>query len=242
MATATANHDYTHQDVAGDVDDFVMPNSRSMELSPEEIVAKNTFKEIPAGPQVVVLHSFVDLPKLEAHNVQLNGAPGVYDAHTIRVKFCLPGDERATTEDYFRMPPGNPAQLDAYFHGVGQNRRGEYKGSGGYEASRFYSFIGALGFDYSPGKSLPAAACRIGNWKGRKVVVTIEAASAWTNDKGEEKMGRCRPKLFSYKRYEGGSAAPGAPGGAGRPNGAPAHPARTAPPAPAVVDDGTDDI
>jgi hypothetical protein len=240
MATATANHDYTSQELAGDVDDFVMPNNRSIEMSPEEIVAKNTFKDIPAGERVVVLHSFVDAPKLEYHKVQLDGAPDSYESHTVRVRFCLPDDERATMEDYLRMPPGDPKQLDAYFRGVGEDKKGNYRGQGGFEASKFYAFIGALGYDYAPGKSLPAAACRIGNWKGRRLLVTVQAPTAWTNDKGEEKMGRCRPKLFSYNRYEGGSSAPASPGAPGRPA-APA-PARTAPPAPAVVDDGTDDI
>jgi hypothetical protein len=225
-----------------------MPNTRSMEFSPEEIVAKNTFKDIPAGEQVIVLHSFVEAPKQEYHKVMLGGAPSSYEAHTVRVRFCLPNDDRATMEDYFRMPPGDPKQLDAYFSGVGEDKKGNYKGQGGFEASKFFAFMGALGFDWSPGKSLPAAAMRIGNWKGRKLAVTVQAASAWTNDKGEEKMGRCRPKLFSYKRYEGGSSAPPAsPGtpGTGRPTaGAPAaRPAmaHAAPAAPAV-DDGTDDI
>jgi hypothetical protein len=120
-----------------------------------------------------------------------------YESAAVRVKFCLTDNPRATIEDYFVLPPDDPSQLRAYWEGTPPGKK-----SVGFNANKFYQFIGAIGFPYPAGGELPAEAARLGNWKGRTVMVTVKAGEPYTDKAGLEKMGRNQVKLFSYRASE----------------------------------------
>jgi hypothetical protein len=202
----STGYDYTKTD-ATDIDDFYIPDVATIDKSASEIEAERSFRDAPPGEYELVVLGFLDKPKPETKTVYVNGQRASFNAHSVIVKFGLATDPGAQVTDYFLLPPDNPAELPAYFHGASNP---EGKGAG-FNASKFYQFIERLGFAYPKGGNLPAEARRLGNWKGRRVVAMVVAGDPQPK-KGtgqtdpvtgqwipEKIIQRSEIKLFSYK-------------------------------------------
>jgi hypothetical protein len=193
--------DYTKAPVSApaddfNIDDFQLPDVQAYDKSAEEIEVEKSFREIPPGEHALRVVGFIGKPKMETKEVYVGGQRRTFSAYSLIVKFGLAGDPASQVTDFFFLPPDDPSQLDAYFHG-GSNAEG--KGAG-FHASKFYQFIERLGFSYPKGGNLPAEARRLGNWRNREIVATVEPGRPYYDaTEGREKPGRNQVKLFSYK-------------------------------------------
>jgi hypothetical protein len=136
-----------------------------------------------------------------------------YEAASIRVRYCLPHAPKTTIEDYFVLPPSDPNQMIAYTDGVPPGKKMK-----GFNAKKFYQFIGSLGWPYPAGGNLPPDARKLGNWKGRQIRAVAQLGTPYEEKvngvpTGNMKQGRPQVKLFSYAPGSG----PGPVTPAGRP-------------------------
>lgn len=191
-----ANYDYTRDDASADIDAFEIAEV-AVEQVADEIEAERSFREIPPGEWELVVSGFLAPPKLEdPRTVYVGGQRTTYQSHSIVVKLAKADDPGAQVTDYFLLPPSNPAELPAYYHGA---KSPDGKGAG-FMASKFFHFIERLGYPCAKGAPLPPEARKIGNWKGRKVVATVTAGTPYMDQTtGEEKPGRNQVQLFSYR-------------------------------------------
>jgi hypothetical protein len=242
------NHDYTQDDVPfGNVDDFALPNALAVDKTSEQIADENSFKPIPVGEHVLMVHSIPEIPQITLVKVMADGAIDSFESYALRVKLCLPDDPMSTIEDYFRCPPGNPQQRRAYVDGVAFKKDGTPgNGKPGFDANKFYNFIGAIGFDYPPGGMLPPEALILGNWKGRLVRAKVVPGTAYRKPGDtEDRQGRNQIGLFSYERVDPDTAASIRSSTKATPPSRPSQAARPAARAmaqAAVADSGVDDI
>lgn len=202
MATAS-NYDYTRDQASqgtpfdGDAaDEFVIPDVAAPQTSAAEIEMAKSFNEIPPGDYELVVIGFLNPPKAERKDVYVNSRRLGFETHSVIVKFGLASDPSYQATDFFLLPPGDPNGLLAYYEGS-KNADGKNKG---FMASKFYHFVERLGFPYPKGGSLPEAARKLGNWKGRTIHATIEPGDDYADQTtGETKAGRAQIKLFSYR-------------------------------------------
>ena len=185
-------------------DDFVIAAPAESYKTAEEIEAESVFRDIPPGEHELVVCGF-SKPKLERKDVYVNGKRASYSAYSVLVKLCLADDPRAQISDYFILPPATASELPAYLHG---SKGPEGKGAG-FMASKFYYFIQRIGFVYPKGGLLPAEALRLGNWKGRRIIATVEAGKPYFDAvTGENKPGKPSVKLMSYRPASGSNQPP----------------------------------
>lgn len=200
MATGSTSHDYTQEPqvpfVVASADDFEIPDVQAISKSAEDIEMEGSFNEIPIGDHEVVILGFLGAPKEERKDAYVNGKRVGFVAHSVIVKFGLVSDPTYQVTDYMLLPPGDPVGLQAYYDGS-KAADGKKKG---FMASKFYHFIERVGFPYIKGQPLSPDARRLGNWKGRRVHLTVDPGDAYFDQKsGEEKPGRNQVKLFSYR-------------------------------------------
>jgi hypothetical protein len=206
-----AEYDYTKDDVpfnvpGEDVDNFMLPDVAAPQQTAEEIEKSNGFRDIPPGDHILVVQGFRGGPEPVQHTVQVNGQIASYNTYSIKVKFSLPTDPRATVEDYFVLPPADQGELTAYYRGVPTDKTNQ---TPGMAANKFYHFIGKLGFPYPPGGKLPEAARKLGNWKGRAIAATIVDGGNYTDKDGNHKKAFNKIKFWSYRQANHENNGPG---------------------------------
>lgn len=249
------DYDYTKGDSVpfgspdDDLDAFELPSAAAPVRTAEDIEKENSFREIPAGDQILVVAGLAEAPSEDHHRVQMpDGTIGAFVSYSIRVKFHLPNDPRATISDFFVVPPADPGHLAAYFDGIEPNKSGQYNpNSKGLAASKFYHFLGRLGFPYAPGENLPPAATKVSNWKGRAIIATVVEGNEYVGRDGKPKKGRNQIKFFSYRQTPGSAANYAAAGGgagasAGQPTGGGRAASAAVAAAPGASNRGLDDI
>jgi hypothetical protein len=207
------NLDYTaedriyHQDQAAnapqgdDIDNFTFaaPDA-GFSKSAEEIEKENGFQDIPPGEHELVIVGFRDKPKTVNKQAYVNGRRVSYTVYAVNVKLALPDNPRATVSDYFELPPVTADGAAGYFEGS----KDPNKGSKGFMAGKLYHFLERIGFVIVKGRRLPDECLRLGNWKGRRVVATVEAGKPYqqydqTTGLYTEKAGFPGIKLYSYR-------------------------------------------
>jgi hypothetical protein len=206
-------HDYTRDDSFNtDPDDFVIGAVVAPAKSADDIEKENLFSAVPPGEHLLTVLDFPNPPEEKPYKVMVNGRLELFTAHSIRVRFCLPGNPKCTVTDYFLLPPSDPKQLNAYYNGVPEGKK-----QAGWAASKFVHFINRLGYSFPPGGVLPEAAQRLGNWKGRAIYATVEPGRRYTDSQGNQKPGSNQIKTWSYRPAQQGAGGAGGVGPAKQP-------------------------
>jgi hypothetical protein len=240
----STGYDYTREE-AMTADDFEISQVQAVK-SADQIEAESSFEDIPPGVYELVIVGFLKPPKDERKEVYVDGQRVGYSTHSVVVKFARTDAPAQQVTDYFLLPPGDPEGLDAYQRGS----KGPEGKAAGFNSNKFFHFIERLGFPTPAGGFLPPEACRLGNWRGRRVIATVipgdppkNRNDTKVNTDGDvvpdDRPVRPQIKLFSYRAADstvnGPVAAPRKPG-------QPANggPVRTAPtqPSPASVTRG----
>jgi hypothetical protein len=179
-----------------DVENFEIADVSAPTATADDIEKNNGFREVPPGDHILVVKGFRGPVESDSYRVKVGEQLRSYTSHSVRVTFCLPGDPRATVEDYFILPPANPSELEAYYRGVPTDKPDQTPGNA---ANKFYHFISRLGFPYPPGGKLPDGARRLGNWKGRAIGASVVDGGTYTDKSGATKKGWNKVKYFSYR-------------------------------------------
>lgn len=229
MATYGQDLDYTASDLGLDP------------AAPEEIVLgavslgefgfdadkaeqENGFRDVPPGVQTLIV-SDVKVDKDQYVKVFVDGKPSGYCSHSAIIRYCLPGDKRATISDFFLLPPSTPIEQEAYFKGVPQDKP---DAAPGFNANKFFHFADRLGLVDKRTKVLTPQGQRPTTWKGRPIVAEVVAGKGtYTNKRGETVARGPQIKMFSYKPANGAptpSASPSHPGQSPAPASRPAAP------------------
>jgi hypothetical protein len=212
---ATAEHDYTRDGTDGvpfdsDPADYRIGDVQAPEdRDADKIERENGFRTIPPGRHVLVVRGFRDQPEEKYYPVMLSGRQSGFTAAQVKVRLSLPNDPRATIEDIFLLPPADPREHAAYWHGVpdGQNQ-------GGFQANKFLHFIERLGFPFPAGGRLHPDGQHLRNWIDRPIVAEVKDGDYYKDSEGNSKKGFNKVKLFSYERHVPGTATR-SPAGAG---------------------------
>lgn len=208
MSTATVdpNYDYTRDSSTGaSPDDFEIADVRTHNKTSDELAAENGFRDVPVGEHVFEIIGLAEAPKEQYYKVMVDGQMAGYQAHSARVKMSLKGDSRAIMSDFFTFPPSADNELKAYYEGTDPEKP---NGAKGFAASKFYQFLGAIGYDYPAGGKMPVEARRPSNWKGRQVIATVAAGKGTYTAQSGANAGQEVPrpnqiKLFSYRKAGG---------------------------------------
>jgi hypothetical protein len=225
-------HDYTKYDgqfgSSDDPDDFeIAGDITAGDRSADEIESSSSFNTVPPGEHLLVISGFPEPPKEAHYKVLVNNRLDSFAAHSVRVRFHLDGHPNFTITDFFLLPPSDPRSLNAYYNGTPEGKK-----QAGWAASKFIHFINRLGYPFPPGAKLPEAARRLGNWKGRTIIATVEAGKGtYMDSSGVEKPRGNQIKPFSYRTSEqtvqGATASMRANGPARANNPAPVQPKGT---------------
>ena len=206
MSTATVdpNYDYT-RDNGASPDDFEIADVRTHAKTSEELAAENGFRDVPVGEHVFEIIGLAEAPKENHYTVKVDGQICAFHAHSARVKMSLKGDSRAIMSDFFTFPPADERELKAYYEGTDPEKPNGIKG---FAASKFYQFLGAIGYEYPAGGKMPVDARRPANWKGRQVIATVAAGKGTYTSRSGANEGQEVPrpnqiKLFSYRKVTG---------------------------------------
>jgi hypothetical protein len=208
-----ANDQASRAPQGDDIDNFTFaaPDA-GFSKSAEDIERENGFADIPPGEHELEIIGFRDKPKLKSKTAYVGGRRVTYSVYAVNVKLALPDNHRATVSDYFELPPAVAAEAPGYFEGT----TSPDKGAKGFMAAKLYHFLERLGFVIVKGRRLPDECLRLGNWKGRRVVATVEAGKPYYDQTtGMEKAGFPGIKLYSYKpagsSTAGHASAPASP-------------------------------
>jgi hypothetical protein len=200
-----SDYDYTRHDGndtpfgdSNEVDNFEIADNAAPAQTAEDITRENVYSDVPPGEHVLQVFGFSGAPKYDYYKVDVNGVMMSYEAASIRVRYCLPHAPKTTIEDYFVLPPSDPNQMIAYTDGVPPGKKMK-----GFNAKKFYQFIGSLGWPYPAGGNLPPDARKLGNWKGRQIRAVAQLGTPYEEKvngvpTGNMKQGRPQVKLFSY--------------------------------------------
>lgn len=231
----STGYDYTQQGnggngngAAGDFD----PNAYEIgqvayQRDANDIEADRARKEPPAGEHEFVVQGFLKAPEVKTKTTYYNGQQYSYNVPSVGVRLTMVNDPSATVIDFFELPPADAYGQGLYIHG---STKPDGKNAG-FMAEKFGHFLSRLGFPLVKGQPIPAEACRLGAWIGRKVVATIEYQQTTefnhATQKREPKVNvatgepypaRAQVKLFSYKVHGSTMGAPvigaGVPAGA----------------------------
>lgn len=226
--------DYTDFPATGsnNADDYVIGSVVAPGFDADQVERENGFRDIPPGEHLLIVQDVV-LYEAAFTYVTLDGRPSGYTSRSALVRLAMPNDKRATISDFFTLPPGNPSELNAYFHGVPKPKEGEAPkpdAKGGFAANKFFYFMDRLGFVDPATKALTPAGGRISSWKGQAIYATITAGKGtYTNKKGDTVARGSQIKMFSYRRadatanqVQGGGQQGGQQGG--QPNNQPGQP------------------
>jgi hypothetical protein len=179
-----------------EADDYVLPEVNAVDQTSEEITMSRSFQELPPGDYELIVVGFLGAPEREHKDVYLGGRKQSYQTFSVVVKLGWVEDPSCQVTDYMLLPPDSDAANNLYCNGS----KGSDGKNPGFLASKFYQFIGAIGYVYPKGKPLPEEARRLGNWKGRRVHATVIPGDEYTDKNTSElKEGRPQVKLFSYR-------------------------------------------
>jgi len=190
----------------------------------EEAAASREFRPIPLGEHLLVVAGFHGYPKPVYRTGYYRGQSVSWTAYSVGVRLALASDPQATMLDFFDLPPTSPTEVQYYQHAS----KGTDGKNAGFFAEKFTHFISRLGWPFPKGAPIPIEACKIGNWKGREIIATIEMGKV-NKDKIDLTTGQPFPprpqvKLFSFRPAEstirgqagaGGQVHPSMGGGAG---------------------------
>ena len=227
----STGYDYTQEGTGGlDLENYEI-QAIVTESDANEIEQERSRKDPPAGDHEFFVSGFLDKPKAKARNAWYNGQQYSYEVIAIGVRLSMVSDPTASVIDFFDLPPADGGAQTVYKFGTPKND----SKNPGFMFSKFAHFLGRLGFAVEKGKPLPADALKLANWKGRRIVATIESQVQKDPTTGQPKVNpttgeeyapRAQVKLFSYRPV--GSTVSAMPATA-----PPASPRPVAPPTPA---------
>ena len=201
----SADHDYTRDDVNNtiDLDAYEIP-SIAAESSADQIEMDRSRNDPPPGDHEFFVAGFLDKPKSVSRRGWYAGTEYPYTVLAIGVKLAMVADPTYSVVDFFDLPPADPGEQTVYKLG---SKAADGKNAG-FMFSKFAHFLGRLGFAVEKGQALPADALKLSNWKGRRIVATIEHQVQKDPTTGEPKVNpttgepyapRAQVKLFSYR-------------------------------------------
>lgn len=186
-----------------DIDDFEMA-APVFDRDAEEIEQDRARREPPAGDHEFAVTGFWKKPEPVTRYGHFNGQQVSWIAWKVGVRLAMVADTAATVLDFFDLPPNDQREQTYYLH-ASKNADGK---NPGFMAEKFGHFISRLGWPYPKGSPIPPEARKIGNWKGRRIVATIELTEQKDPNTGEAKYNpttgepyppRAQVKLFSYR-------------------------------------------
>lgn len=168
----------------------------------------NRFREIEPGEHELFVKNFKEAPKPILREGYLRGQKVTWESALVKARLAKVGDPNASVVDLFDLPPRDRAGQEAYLH-ASKHPDGK---NPGFMARKLVHFLDRLGFPCSEGRPLPAEACNLGNWIGRRVhaITSMERPKP-----GSAYPPRAQVNLFSYRPSGAASAAPAR--AAGRP-------------------------
>lgn len=191
-----------------EADAFEIAEVSGYDKSADQIEEERSFDEIDPGEWRLFVAGFLKAPERVSKDVYVAGRRASYTAYSVVVKLARSDAPAQQVTDYFLLPPDDPAQWPAYFHGA-KNPDGK---SAGFDAAKFYHFLERIGFAVPKGGALPPEARKLANWKRREVIAKVEPGRPYMDQTtGVEKPGRNQVKLFSYRPVASGPAAGAAP-------------------------------
>lgn len=200
---ATATDDWTKNDETIDVNSFVIPSFVAHKTA-DEVEAENGSEDIEPGTYELECLGLAGI-KREVKDMYLNGQRLVMETYSARVRFCLPDDRGKQTSDFVMLPPADPDSYNAWANAA--TKKDEK--SKGFWANKYIHLVERLfGVVIPKGSPIPAECCVPANWKGRKVIATVEPGNSYEKtvkdtdtgqDRIETKAGRNGIKLYSYK-------------------------------------------
>lgn len=221
-----------------------------------EQIEKTLFKNIEPGEHILKILKFDALnlgedgtPEPKVFDVYVKGAdgrvrPSYYEAHPIRVTFCLPDAENRRVSDYFKIivPNASLEQHEAYEKGAKDESKAGNPQSAGFEKRKLSHFLSRLGFHKDETGKFGPEAVSLKNWKfhpdgsPRLISAEIEAKAPMPklnkdtglpehDEKGNTVLFTPQPgiKMYSYKQVNSHSSVPESP-----PAPEPAKPAKPA--------------
>lgn len=193
-----------------ELDDWTMP-AFVPEKSADEVAAQNGRRDVPPGEHLFTVAGFLGVPETKSIDVYVDGKQTSYLGWTVGIRLALANDPGASIVDFFTMPPSQPSEHRAYFHG-GKNADTK---NPGFHANKFMQFLRAIGYDWPAGTPFPEDARKIKNWLGRKVIATVEEGNARPKENLEtgvmEEVVRREIKLFSYAPESAGLSGKATP-------------------------------
>jgi hypothetical protein len=214
MSTGTT--DYTRQTAADEADSFQIGRVKATKTAEqiEQESADREFRQIDPGDHLLIVAGFVKKPEPKQRTAYVDGSQRQYTVYSVGVRLARADDPQAQTVEWLDLPPYEPADMAAYLYGS----KGPDGKNAGFHAAKFFQFVGRLNpaWHVEPGEELPDDALMLGNWKGRKVVATIETGKpdmdpATRMPKINPNTGlpfepRNQVKLFSYRAATDGAA------------------------------------
>jgi hypothetical protein len=166
--------------------------------------ASRQFRSPHPGVHEMYIEGFTKAPEAITGQGFINGQPVSYTTFKVTVRWASIADPGATILDTFYLVPNHPD--DAYkFLNVSKKPDGK---NPGFMSEKLGHMLSAIGFVYPKGAPIPADARRLGNWKYRRVVLTIEPKEEEKDQNGQPKIDpttgmpyppRMQVKLFSYQ-------------------------------------------
>ena len=175
--------------------------------SADEIESDREYKQVPPGDHELVVVGFGKI-KPTNRSVWYQGQQYQYTAMSVGVRLALASDPKATVMDFFDLPPEGQNEQILYQHGTKNNDNKP----GGFMAEKLGHFIARLGWPCPKGATIPDDARKLGNWKGRRVIATIEHQTTKDPVTGGPKLSpttgepyppQAQIKLFSYRPAAG---------------------------------------
>lgn len=160
------------------------------------------FREIEPGDHELFVKGFKGRPVTKLREGYLRGVRVSWESDMVMVRLAKVGEPQASAIDFFDLPPRDPRGQEAYLHA-------SKKADGlnpGFQARKLTHFLSRLGYPCVEGAPLPAAACNLGNWVGRRVHASTglekEDPTKIDQQTGLPYPRRAQVKLFSYRASE----------------------------------------
>jgi len=197
--------DYTAQDRVQeqDFEDYQFAGY-APERTADEIEQDRGWKSPPPGEHEFIVKGFAKAPQPQARKGYLAGQEVQWTAYSVGVRLALASDPSCTVIDYFDLPPQSPQEQISYLH-ASKNPDGK---NPGFMAEKFGHFVARLGFPFAKGQPIPIEARTLKNWKGRRIVATVELQDSKDPVTGGPKLNpatgepyppKAAVKLFSYR-------------------------------------------
>jgi len=227
----TTEYDYTQDDAAtADGSDDFSFGGVSYDKTADQIESERARRDVPPGEHEFFVSGFLALPpKSSLKQGYVDGKAVSYNAYDLGVRLSMVGDPAASVIDFFHLPSHGEHDKRCFMKA---SKKPDGKNAG-FMAEKLGVFLDRLGFNMPKGAPIPAEAQNIKNWKGRKIVATIELQEQKDSlgnprvnpSTGEPYPPKASVKLFTYRPHSstlGGAShpsqiRPSQPAQAGRP-------------------------